>query len=83
MTHCIQKFPHSDYRSLQKQQNIYYCELLLQMEGDSDDEGTDSKYDYMSGHQLLWTTGEPCRQQLSTTKSTRDSFVCNSEAGGM
>jgi len=35
----IRKFAHSDYRSLQ---NIHYCMLPLRMEGDSDDEGTDS-----------------------------------------
>jgi len=41
----IQKFAHSDYRSLQ---NIYYYELPLRMEGDSDDEGTDSDFEWPS-----------------------------------
>jgi hypothetical protein len=29
-------------------QNIHYCELPLAMEGDSDDEGTDSEYEWPS-----------------------------------
>jgi hypothetical protein len=29
-------------------QNIHYCELPLSMEGDSDDEGTDSEYEWPS-----------------------------------
>jgi len=41
----IRKFAHSDYRSLQ---NIHYCELPLRMEGDSDDEGTDSECEWPS-----------------------------------
>jgi hypothetical protein len=41
----IRKFAHSDYENLQ---NIYYCELPLRMEGDSDDEGTDSEYEWPS-----------------------------------
>ena len=38
----IRKFAHTDYRSLQ---HIYYSELDLPMEGDSDDEGTDSEFE--------------------------------------
>ena len=41
----LQKFAHSDYKNLQ---NIYYYELPLQMEGDSDDEGTDSEFEWPS-----------------------------------
>jgi hypothetical protein len=41
----IRKFAHSEYRNLQ---NIYYFELPLRMEGDSDDEGTDSEYEWPS-----------------------------------
>jgi hypothetical protein len=29
-------------------QNVHYCELPLAMEGDSDDEGTDSEYEWPS-----------------------------------
>jgi hypothetical protein len=41
----IRKFGHNDYKNLQ---NIEYCELPLRMEGDSDDEGTDSEYEWPS-----------------------------------
>ncbi|KAK2460134.1 hypothetical protein APHAL10511_007813 [Amanita phalloides] len=41
----IRKFAHSDYRNLQ---NIHYYELPLRMEGDSDDEGTDSEFEWPS-----------------------------------
>jgi hypothetical protein len=41
----IRKFAHSDYKSLQ---NIASYELPLRMEGDSDDEGTDSDYEWPS-----------------------------------
>lgn len=36
----IKKFGHHEYRNLQ---DIYHMELRLQMEEDSDDEGTDSE----------------------------------------
>ena len=41
----IRKFAHTDYRSLQ---HIYYPELDLPMEGDSDDNGTDSEHEWPS-----------------------------------
>jgi hypothetical protein len=41
----IRKFAHDDYKNLQ---NIHYYELPLRMEGDSDDEGTDSEYEWPS-----------------------------------
>jgi len=41
----IRKFAHSDYKNLQ---NIHYYELSLPMEGDSDDEGTDSEFEWPS-----------------------------------
>ncbi|KAK2467583.1 hypothetical protein APHAL10511_000438 [Amanita phalloides] len=41
----IRKFAHSDYRNLQ---NINYDELTLGMEGDSDDEGTNSEQEWPS-----------------------------------
>jgi len=41
----IKKFAHSDYKSIK---NIYYPENPLQMEGDSDDEGTDSDFEWPS-----------------------------------
>ncbi|KAI0280829.1 hypothetical protein BGY98DRAFT_962099 [Russula aff. rugulosa BPL654] len=41
----IRKFAHSDYKNLQ---NISYCELSLKMEGDSEDEGTDSECEWPS-----------------------------------
>jgi hypothetical protein len=41
----IRKFAHSDYRNLP---NICYHELPLPMEGDSDDEGTDSEFEWPS-----------------------------------
>ena len=41
----IRKFAHDDYKNLQ---NIHYHELPLRMEGDSDDEGTDSEYEWPS-----------------------------------
>jgi hypothetical protein len=41
----IRKFGHDDYKNLQ---NIHYCELALRMEGDSDDEGTDSECEWPS-----------------------------------
>jgi hypothetical protein len=46
----IRKFAHSDYRDLQ---NVYYSELPLGMEGDSDNEGIDSEYEWPSG---LWAS---------------------------
>src|SRR6266436_7776465 len=41
----VRKFAHSDYKELQ---NISYYELPLRMEGDSDDEGTDSELEWPS-----------------------------------
>jgi len=41
----IKKFGHADYRNIQ---GIYYMELRLRMEGDSDDEGTDSEFEWPS-----------------------------------
>jgi hypothetical protein len=41
----IKRFSHADYRSLR---NILYYELPLPMEGDSDDEGTDSEFEWPS-----------------------------------
>ena len=41
----IRKFAHTDYRSLQ---HIYHSELDLPIEGDSDDEGTDSEFEWPS-----------------------------------
>jgi hypothetical protein len=41
----IRKFAHPDYRHLQ---NIQYYELPVPMEGDSDDDGTDSQYEWPS-----------------------------------
>jgi hypothetical protein len=41
----IRKFAHSDYRGLR---SIQHYESPLQMEGDSDDEGTDSECDWPS-----------------------------------
>jgi hypothetical protein len=41
----IRKFAHPDYRGLQ---NISHYELFLKMEGDSDDEDTDSDYEWPS-----------------------------------
>lgn len=41
----IRKFAHSDYKQLE---NIAYPELPLRMEGDSDDEGTDSEAEWPS-----------------------------------
>ena len=41
----IKKFGHADYRNIQ---SIYYMELPLRMEGDSDDEGTDSEFEWPS-----------------------------------
>src|SRR5260370_39484143 len=39
----VRKFAHPDYRN---SQNIFYYELPLRMEGDSDDEGTDNNYEW-------------------------------------
>ena len=41
----IQRFAHAEYKNLQ---NIHYYELPLRMEGDSDDEGTDSDFQWPS-----------------------------------
>ncbi|KAK2465889.1 hypothetical protein APHAL10511_001530 [Amanita phalloides] len=41
----INKFAHSDYKAMQ---NIYHSKLPLRMEGDSDDEGTDSEFEWPS-----------------------------------
>ncbi|KAJ7103045.1 hypothetical protein B0H15DRAFT_874392 [Mycena belliarum] len=41
----LRKFAHNDYKSLA---NITYPELPIKMEGDSDDEGTDSEADWPS-----------------------------------
>ncbi len=41
------------------------------MEGDSDDEARTAN---MSGHQLLWTAGEPCRWKSHNMKSAKDSL---------
>jgi hypothetical protein len=41
----IRRFGHNDYQNLQ---NIRHMELPLRMEGDSDDEGTDSEYEWPS-----------------------------------
>ncbi|KAF9048270.1 hypothetical protein BDZ89DRAFT_1057849 [Hymenopellis radicata] len=41
----LKKFAHDDYKNLP---NIYYSELPLRMEGDSDDDGTDSEADWPS-----------------------------------
>ena len=36
----LKRFAHDDYKNLE---NIYFSELPLRMEGDSDDDGTDSE----------------------------------------
>jgi hypothetical protein len=41
----LRKFAHSEYKNLQ---NISYYELPLRMEGDSEDEGTDSECEWPS-----------------------------------
>ena len=41
----IRRFAHSDYKNLQ---NIFYSELPLRMQGESDDEGTDSECEWPS-----------------------------------
>ncbi|KAF9048226.1 hypothetical protein BDZ89DRAFT_1057803 [Hymenopellis radicata] len=50
---CILKrFAHDDYKNLL---NIYFSELPFRMEGDSDEDGTDSE---RNGPQRLWILGE-------------------------
>jgi len=41
----LKKFAHDDYKN---QENIYLYELSLRMEGDSDDDGTDSELEWPS-----------------------------------
>ncbi|KAJ6544088.1 hypothetical protein B0H19DRAFT_1076252 [Mycena capillaripes] len=48
----IKKFVHADYKNLQ---NIVYSELPCQMEGDSDDDGTDSEAEWPSA---VWDRGQ-------------------------
>ena len=62
----IRKFAHSDYKNLQ---NIHYCELSLPMEGDSDDVGTDSEFEWPSA---ALDRGRASGWQSRITKSARD-----------
>ena len=41
----LKRFAHDDYKNLE---NIYFSELPLRMEGDSDDDGTDSELEWPS-----------------------------------
>ena len=41
----IKRFAHDDYKNLE---NIYFSELPLRMEGDSEDDGTDSELEWPS-----------------------------------
>jgi len=66
----IRKFAHSDYENLP---NIYYCELPLRMEGDSDDEGTDGEYEWPSAALDRGRAMEAETKQHEE-KSTRDSL---------
>ncbi|KAI9447231.1 hypothetical protein F5148DRAFT_1020459 [Russula earlei] len=49
----LRKFAHSDYRGLQ---NIYFYERPMRMEGDSDDEGTDSDFEWPSANLGPWAS---------------------------